>query len=127
MKSSDLHNFLQSPKNGVQFKRAIQPAIPEFHRGLAEHGRSLPVQIEDQGKNFDVTVENLKNLCSWFLAGTIDAVELEYAANLLELSDDFSYPKNIADELFILGTPDINGTLNHESVRNVLKRLSGAA
>ena len=125
--SSELNTILASSDNGLILKQAIQAGIPAFRRGLAERGRSAPVLLKDEGFQFVLTRQQLSNLCSWYLDGQLDSVELEYCANLLELSEDFEIEMRLLDELYRLGTPELAGELTPSVVQSIRDRLLGAA
>jgi hypothetical protein len=127
MKSSELIGLLSSLENGSDLKAAIQTAIPAFRKGLAERGRSAPVDIQDVGRRFEVRHEHIQNLCRWYLDGDINAIELEYVASILDLSEAFHFPEDVAEAIFDLADPVANGEISRESVMNILIRLTGAA
>jgi hypothetical protein len=127
LKSSELNNLLSASENGAKIKEAIQSAIPSFRRGLSETGRPAPIDLQDEGQNYPITKYELQNLCNWYLNNVLDEIELEYIASALELSEDFEYEVNIAEELFLLATPEINEPITNELVNNMLKRLQRAA
>jgi hypothetical protein len=60
------------------------------------------------------------------LSGQIDAYELEYVADLIELGEDFDYNKDIADAILFLANPDINGRLSPKAVMEIMKSLNGS-
>jgi hypothetical protein len=126
MKSSELYYLLESPDSGIKLKSAIQDAIPSYRRGLAERGRSAPIQVQSDGISHNISKEHIVNLCTIYLAGHIDEVELEYVANCLELSDDFQYNDFISDILFRFSSPEINGALTPAEVRNILANMTSA-
>jgi hypothetical protein len=127
MKSSELYYLLKSPDSGITLKSAIQDAMPGYRRGLAEGGRLAPIQVQSDGISHDISKEHIVNLCKIYLAGHIDEAEFEYVANCLELSEDFQYNDFISDILFRLSSPEINGALSPDEVRNILANMTSAA
>lgn len=93
-------------------------------RGLSERGRSLQVEIQDTG---DRIILKRKQISNRYLSNIIDASELEYVADCLELCEGFEYNKTIADVLFILSNPDINGIITPITVREVQVKLTEEA
>ena len=86
----------------------------------------MPVEVRDEGISLNLNKVHILNLCAWYLNGDIDAFELEYAANIIELSEDFAYSKEINEVVFTLGTPEINGTITPTSVQSLVDTLRGA-
>jgi hypothetical protein len=123
LKSSELNTLLSNSNSSIKLRESIKNDIKDFKRGLAEKGRSAPVKLQNEGKSFTVTRNEILNLCNWYLENEIDAIELEYIANLLELSEDFKYEDNISEELFLLSSPEINGKINKSIVQNIINRL----
>ena len=101
--------------------------MPVYRRGLAERGRSAPIQVQSDGTSHNISKEHIVNLCTFYLSGHIDEVELEYIANCLELSEDFQYNDFISDILFRLSSPEVNGALTPDEVRNIVSNISSAA
>ena len=127
MKSSELNSLLSSSTNGVKIKTAIQGALPEFRRGLSEIGRSALIDLQDEGINCVITKYELLNLCNWYLNDVIDEVELEYLASAIESSEDCEYEVRIAEEIFLLATPEINDPISKDLIRKMVVRLQKAA
>jgi len=123
MKSSELYILLSESVNSIKLKDSIKNDIKDFKRGLAEKGRSAPVKLQDEGKSFIITRNELLNLCQWYIRNELDEIELEYIANLLELSEDFNYEGEISEELFLLSSPEINGKINKTVVQKIINRL----
>jgi hypothetical protein len=127
LKSSELNRILSSSGNGAELKAVIQSALPAYRRGLAERGRSAPVELLEEGHSISITQGQLENLCGWYLSGEIDDVEVEYVAGLLDLSEDFQYDEVVGDAIFMLSSSEINGGISPEAVEKILKRMGGAA
>lgn len=78
----------------------------------------------------DVVVLNrhkLKKVMDMFLSGALDAHKLRDWAELVEARDGIAYEsrheKKIADILFWLSEPDMNGTITKEKVREYIEYL----
>lgn len=127
LKSSELNRLFSSSGNGAELKAAIQSALPAFRRGLAERGRSATLEVHEECHGFSITQQQVENLCGWYLSGEIDGVELEYVASLIDVSEDFQYANNVGDAIFTLSTPEIEGAISPEAVKNILSRMAGAA
>lgn len=121
--SSELNSILSSQSNCNKLKLAIQNDLPEFRRGKSIIGGTAPISLKDMGNNFILTKSVLANLCNCYLNNAIDEIELEYIASALELSDDFEYEQEIDEEIFLLATPEINGPITKELVKEIINRL----
>jgi hypothetical protein len=75
-----------------------------------------------------ITRETVLALLRRFLGGELKADELTDWANLVELNDEFQYEpgyeKRIADALFCLSTPEINGAIDRASCQRLIEELS---
>ena len=125
--SSEISALLLSPKKGSDIKNLIHEDIKEFRTGRKTKGTSLPIKIENTGKTFSISEEQVENLIDFYLNDEIDEVELEYLANILELCDDFEYDETVSETIFLLSSPEINGELTKESVLNIKQELNGFA
>ena len=66
-----------------------------------------------------------------YLAGELDARQVQNWAEALEARNDIGYPRNLAASLHrtigVLASPDANETLNPDLVISLRNELSGAA
>ena len=98
--------------------------MPEYRRGLAEHGRSSPVLIDSDGSLLVLAASHLDRLCTAFLNGEIDESELNYIATAFEIAPDFQFvSKEIEECAFFLSAADANGPPLQEIVPAVLRAL----
>jgi len=97
----------------------IEPAISAYRRGSLERGRSRPIEIQETGVRVTLKRKHISNLCSWYLDNEIDAVELEYIADLIGLCADFEYDSTIEDALQTFSDPETTGQITPETVRKV--------
>ncbi len=125
--SVQLLELLGSPGKGRQLHDAIKVPLREFRRGKSERGRSTPVQIQSVGRNISVNIKHVANLCSFYLEGEIDEVELEYASDLLDLCPDFVSDVTVQDAIFQLASPEINGGLSRDRIGEILHSLKLAS
>jgi len=69
----------------------IARPLRAFERGLAERGRSAPVELDREAVSPPIRRGHLRALLGAYVSGTVSSVELYYLANVLALSDaDFS-------------------------------------
>jgi hypothetical protein len=120
----DLYELLSAQESTVGLRAAVAPAMPEYRRGLAERGRSCPVFITSDGSLLILAASHLERLCTAFLNGEIDEIELSYIATAFELASDFQFvSKEIEDCAFFLSTPEANGPPLPKIVPAVLRAL----
>jgi len=69
----------------------------------------------------------LVNLLNRFLTGEIVANDIETLADALEMNESVTYEETrkqiIADTLFVLSNPEINGFLNPANAKTLIHRL----
>ena len=70
-----------------------------FRRGLAERGRSAPVELENVGKVSRVTGAHVAVLLNAHGEGLLDDTELRYLSTALDLSPDASYESDLVREV----------------------------
>jgi len=92
MNSTNLITFLDCPDGPQQFKRAAAEPLAIFRRAVTSTGySSAPVELMTQKITLVLKAMHLRRLCEWYLAGDIDAVEIEYIATALALCPDFVF------------------------------------
>ena len=102
----------------------INPEVESFRIERAKRGSSSPVCGTNENFQFTVRPEDLRKLGELYLQGQLSEWHLEYLANLLELSLSFSIEdETIADAVFELSSPEVNGPITIQSVRQILKGL----
>jgi hypothetical protein len=120
----ELYELLSAPESTVGLRAAVAPAMPEYRLGVAERGRSCPVLITSDGSLLVLAASHVESLCTAFLNGEIDEVELRYIASALELAADFQFvSKEIEECAFFLSTPEANGPRLPDIVTAVLRAL----
>ena len=124
MLARDLYQLLGAQELTAGLRAAIAPAMPEYRRSLAEHGRSCPVFITSDGSLLVLAASHLDRLCTAFLNGEIDENELSYIVTAFELAADFQFvSKEIEECAFFLSAPEANGPPLPEIVPAVLRAL----
>jgi len=73
----------------------IAEPLRAFGRGLAERGRSAPIQLASTGKPALVTREHVAALLNAYVGHELSAPELRYLANALDLSPDAKYDSEV--------------------------------
>lgn len=121
--SSEIFLLLSSPQNGSDVKKLILNDIKEYRTGRKKKGTYLPIRINNSGNTISISKDEVRNLINFYLKDEIDAVELEYVANMLELCEDFEYNESISEFIFLLSTPEINYELTKNSVLKIKRKL----
>ncbi len=124
MLARDLYELLSARESTAGLRAAIAPAMTEYRRGLAEGDRSSPVFIDSDGSLLVLAASHLDKLCTAFLNGEIDEIELGYIATALDRATDFRFvSKEIEECAFFLSTPEGNGPPLQKVVPAVLRAL----
>ncbi|MEQ1847651.1 MAG: hypothetical protein ABL983_18955 [Nitrospira sp.] len=89
MKSTDLITFLEEPTRLQELKTAIARPLEEFRRGRSVRGGVSPVELSTQDTSISLYRRHVRQLCKWYLEGSLDLVELEYLASGLDICTDF--------------------------------------
>ncbi len=85
--------------------------------------------IPDQQSEAYVTLRmvDLEKAIKRFTSGSLSAEQLEEWAEILEMNDYVEYESGseqiIADALFLLATPEVNGPITERTVENILRSL----
>ena len=124
MLARDLYELLSAQESTAGLRAAVAPAMPEYRSALAERGRSCPVFVASDGSLLVVATSHLERLCTSFLNGEIDEIELRYIATALEFASDFQFlSKEVEECAFFLSTPAADGPPFPEIVSAVLRAL----
>ena len=124
MLARDLYELLNAQESTAGLRAAIAPAMPEYRHGLAERDRSGPVFITSDGSLLVLAASHLERVCTAFLNGEIDEVELSYIVTAFELATDFQFvSKEIEECAFFLSAAEANGPPLPEIVAAVLRAL----
>ena len=127
MRSDELFRALAGNGASRQIRAIISPGIEAFRRGRRERGKSAPVFLSDGPRNCEVDAKCLLNLMDAFLSGDLDAIELEYVANAIELSPTLSSSGPLVDEILMeLSNPEISQNLTRAVVEELSRRLHAA-
>jgi hypothetical protein len=72
-----------------------------------------------------VTLEgpDIMSVLERFLAGALSVADVEDWANALEGREDVGYDRDLAQTLFVLSTPAINGPLTADSAASLIREL----
>jgi hypothetical protein len=120
----ELYELLSAQESTGGLRAAIAPAMAEYRLSLVEPGRSCPVFITSDESLLVLAASHLKRLCTAFLTGEIDEVELRYIAIALDLAADFEFvSKEIEECAFFLSAADANGPPLTAVVPAVLRAL----
>ena len=111
-----------------QLRSEIAVPLESYSRGLKERGRSSPIVLTEMGTPAVVREVHVENLIKAYLSGELSAIELDYLANALDLSEDADYAtKAVREAVFALSTPEINGRLSADHLTGLLHELGRGA
>ena len=107
----------------IQIRTAIAKPLVAFRRGLAERGRSAPVELNTVGQSSAVKAAHIVVLLNAHANDSLSKIELRYLANAIGLSPDASFDSNAVRD--VISQLSDNDAID---VEQVLKELrSGAA
>ena len=72
-------------------------------------------------------VADVMSVLNRFVEGALTSQDVEAWADALEMREDVGCDSNVAELLFQLSNPDINGALTAEVVEGLIKRYDGRA
>ena len=102
----------------------IAPEVESFRVARMKKGSTSPVYGANENFHYSVRKQDIKKLCGSYLSGDLNEWHLEYLANLIELSDCFTYENNeLADTIFELSSPEINSAITPDVVSRIYESL----
>lgn len=111
-----------------QLRSEIAVPLESYSRGLKGLGRSCPVVLRETGTPAVVREVHVENLIKGYLSRELSAIELDYVANALDLSEDADYAtEGVREVVFALSTPEINGQLSADHLTGLLHELGRGA
>lgn len=124
MDLQNLEKFFLDRISVDEIVNEINSEVESFRIARLKKGSSSPVFGRNEKFYFRVRRKDIRKLCDMYLQGKFDEWHLEYLCNLIEMSDAFSFDEDeIEDALFELSSPEINGMINFEKVRDIRKNL----
>ena len=128
VKLSDIRKLVGGEISAPKFLERNAAPLAERRRILAqkERGRVIPVRV-DEDEDLEIAATDLVTLCRIFIDGAITDLELEYLADVLQLSDRVSFADSkIRDHLDELTDPEINGPLTVARAQAILAAVGHA-
>ena len=120
----NLEKFFVNEVSIYEVLDEIQSEVESFRIARGKGGASSPVYATNDSFRFTIKAKDLQKLCDLYLQDVINEWHLEYLCNLIELSFSFSMDnENVADALFQLSSPEINGAIDRETVHQIRNRL----
>ena len=102
----------------------INSEVESFRIARVKGGASCPVHGTHENFEFTIKEKDVTKLCEMYLQGKLNEWHLEYLCNLLELSFSFSMAnERVADAVFELSSPEINGAIDRGTVNRIYDRL----
>ena len=120
MNLKELKRFLDGDIELAALRSEYEKEVGEYEAALKKRGSSAAVVVANDDFSRPLKSEDLRKLCNCYLDGEISEVELDYLANVLEMSDSFEpASSDVSDALFRLSSPEINGALTPASVAEI--------
>jgi hypothetical protein len=127
MKLSAVFDLLSHKISAAAFRQSASVELAERRQVLRvfERGRVIPVRVTED-VDMRVTAESVVALCEYFERGELDAIEIAYIVDALQLSDRASFESEVtAEYLAMLTDPEINGELSVDIVREIAREVRG--
>ena len=123
MKLSTLLRFFDGITQPQQLSAEIRDEILEYQTKLKKRGSGVPIQVVDDA-SFIFTVKHFATLARAFQNKELTTYEVNYLADVLELAESaesLEFESEVLREfIFVLANPEINGTISHERVQEML-------
>lgn len=125
MKLSDINGLISGQISPASF-RAINAANFTERRNLLganRRGGVVPVRV-DEDEEIELAGQDLAALCSFLINGAVDAVELSYIADALQLADRVTYQDDcVRDYLDELTDPEVNGPFTVDRAEAIVQEI----
>jgi hypothetical protein len=92
-----------------QVRSEISRPLQAFRRGLAERGRSAPVELDREEESPVIGRAHVRALLEGYVAGKLERVELYYIGNVLVLSDAAFADDSTREISFLLAEGEVSG------------------
>ncbi len=123
VKLSDIANLLSDVAEPAAFRSANATDFEERRPLLAKRGSVVPVRVTEDA-DVAVSGREVAKLCNHFIAGQLDAVELAYVADALQLSDRVTMADEEASEYVAEFTdPEVNGPFTIERAKAIVREI----
>jgi hypothetical protein len=84
----------------------------------------MPVRVTEDA-DVEVSGRDVAKLCGYFIAGQLDAVELAYVADALQLSDRVTIADEATSEYISeLTDPEVNGPFTLERAHSIVGEIA---
>lgn len=126
MKLSDIGDLISGQISPASFRASNADNFTERRNllGANRRGGVVPVRV-DEDKEIELTGRGLAALCSLLIDGALDAVELAYIADALQLADCVTYQDDgVRDRLDELTDPEVNGPFTVARAEAIVREIS---
>ena len=90
---------------------------------LAKRGSVMPVRVTEDA-DVEVSGREVDKLCNHFIAGHLDAMELAYVADALQLSERVTFvDDDISDYISEFTDPEVNGPFTLERAKAIVREI----
>ena len=123
MKLSDIGHLLADAAGPGEFRAANAANIEERRAQVTKRGSVVPVHLTEDA-DLELSSRDVAKLCNLFIAGNLDAVELAYVADALQLSDRVTWSEEgVADYIAEFTDPEVNGAFTIERAKVIVREI----
>jgi hypothetical protein len=124
VKLSDIANLLSDAAEPAAFRQANANDFEERRPLLDKRGSVMPVRVNEDA-DIEVSGREVARLCNHFIAGHLDAVELAYVADALQLSERVTFAdEDTAEFISEFTDPEVNGPFTLERAKVLVRELA---
>ena len=129
MNLEHLAAYLQGTYDLRKLKREIAVEVQNSGQAGGSGGTPVAGRVEEVfGETYAIGPNEVRCLCMAFIEGDLDAKELAYVSDTLQVSESFIWLReDLFDMVFEMSDPDINGPFTVESAEAMLDRLGPPA
>jgi hypothetical protein len=123
MKLSEIAGLLTNAAEPERFRMSNASDFAERRPLLEKRGSVVPVRVTEDA-DIELSRRDVARLCSHYIAGHLDAVELAYVADALQLSDRVTWTDEDTSEYVAEFTdPEINGPFTIERAQAIVREI----
>lgn len=124
MKLSEIAGLLSDVADPRSFRDSNAADFAERRPLLEKRGSVVPVRVTED-VDIALSGRDVAKLCGHFIAGNLDAVELAYIADALQLSDRVSWEnEDTAEYVAEFTDPEVNGPFTIERAQAIVREVS---
>jgi hypothetical protein len=125
MKLSDINGLISGQISPASFRATNAENFTERRNLLGANRQGGVVSVwVDEDEEIELTGQDLAALCSLLIKGAVDAVELAYIADALQLADRVTYQDDwVRGYLDELTDPEVNGPFTVARAEAIVRKI----